>query len=276
LVFDILENYIAGNALMKKKEIINHIVDWLNEYSAKSGTNGFVIGISGGIDSALTSTLCALTKKPVMVLKMPIRQHKAETDRALEHIAWLKKIFTNVSSEIIDLTQVFEKIEEDIPKQVQDFLTMANARSRLRMLTLYAYAGHYRMLVAGTGNKIEDFGVGFFTKYGDGGVDISPIADLMKSQVFTLAKELDISESILKAKPTDGLYADERSDEDQIGATYDELEWAMHALEKKSDEKNFSARQKDVIKIYKDRHRANKHKMEAIPVCKIPRELFSH
>ncbi len=259
---------------MKKKEIIQHIVNWLKDYSAKSGTNGFVIGISGGIDSALTSTLCAMTGKSVVVLKMPIRQHKPEVDRALEHMIWLKKNFPNVSSEVQDLTPIFEKIENEFPEKIQDFLTMANTRSRLRMLTLYAYASHYRMLVAGTGNKIEDFGVGFFTKYGDGGVDISPIADLMKSEVYALAKEAGVVESILQARPTDGLFADGRTDEDQIGATYDELEWAMRALENNADEKTYTAREKEVMKIYKDRHRANRHKMNSIPVCKIPRELF--
>ena len=259
---------------MKKKEIINHIVHWLKEYSAKSGTNGFVVGISGGIDSALTSTLCALTGKPVMALKMPIRQHQAETDRALEHMVWLKKNFPNVSAEVMNLTPVFEKIEDEFPKPIQDFLTMANTRSRLRMLTLYAYASHYRMLVAGTGNKIEDFGVGFFTKYGDGGVDISPIADLMKSEVYALAKEAGVADSILQARPTDGLFADGRTDEDQIGATYDELEWAMRAIESGADEAKFSTREKEVIKIYLARHRANRHKMEPIPVCKIPKDLF--
>lgn len=259
---------------MQKKEIIDHIVNWLKEYSAKSGTNGFVIGISGGIDSALTSTLCALTGKPVLAIKMPIRQHQSEVDRALEHMVWLKKGFPNVSTEVVNLTPIFEKIEDDLPKQIQDFLTMANTRSRLRMLTLYAHAAHYRMLVAGTGNKIEDFGVGFFTKYGDGGVDISPIADLMKSEVYALAKELGVVESILKARPTDGLFGDGRTDEDQIGATYDELEWAMRAVESNTDEKTFTSREKEVMKIYKDRHRENRHKMDAIPVCKIPRELF--
>jgi len=259
---------------MKKKEVIDHIVNWLKEYSDRSGTKGFVIGISGGIDSALTSTLCALTKKPVIVLKMPIRQHESEHNRGLEHIEWLKKNFKNVSSEVISLTDIFEKIETDLPHGIQDFLTMANTRSRLRMLTLYAFAGHHRMLVAGTGNKIEDFGVGFFTKYGDGGVDVSPIADLLKSQVYALAKELGIIENILNAKPTDGLFADGRSDEDQLGASYDELEWAMLALEKNADEKTFSARQKEVMNIYRERHNANKHKMEAIPVCKIPKDLF--
>src|ERR1700757_184022 len=212
---------------MKKKEIINHIVTWLNSYSNHSLTQGFVIGISGGIDSALTSTLCALTKKPVIVLNMPIRQHKAEFDRGAEHIEWLKKNFQNVTSELVDLTGIFEKVEADFPHNIQDFLTMANTRARLRMLTLYAFAGHHKMLVAGTGNKIEDFGVGFFTKYGDGGVDISPIADLVKSEVYKLAAELGVCDNILNARPTDGLFADGRTDEDSLGASYDELEWAM-------------------------------------------------
>jgi len=259
---------------MKKTEIIHHIVNWLSSYSIQSRTQGFVIGISGGIDSALTSTLCALTQKPVIVLNMPIRQHKVEFDRGAEHIEWLKENYTNVTSEHVNLTAIFEKIENDLPISIQDFLTMANTRARLRMLTLYAFAGHHKMLVAGTGNKIEDFGVGFFTKYGDGGVDIGPIADLLKSQVYGLAKELNVVESILNAKPTDGLFADGRSDEDQMGATYDELEWAMLALEKEIDEKLFSEREKQVMEIYRGRNRANKHKMDAIPVCKIPKELF--
>ena len=259
---------------MKKKEIIEHIINWLTDYSNKSGTEGFVVGISGGIDSALTSTLCALTQRPVIVLSMPIRQDHLEHNRGLEHIEWLKKNFKNVSSDIVNLTSVFEKIEADFPKGIQDFLTMANTRARLRMLTLYAFAGNKKMLVTGTGNKVEDFGVGFFTKYGDGGVDISPIADLVKSQVFALAKELGVIESILSAKPTDGLFHDGRSDEDQLGASYDELEWAMNAVEKNTDAKNFSTREKEAMEIYLNRNRANKHKMDAIPVCKIPAELL--
>ena len=259
---------------MQENEIIQHIVNWLSDYAKKSGTNGFVIGISGGIDSALTSTLCALTGKPVIVISMPIRQQAGEFDRGAEHIAWLKQMYPNVQSELVHLTDVFQKIESDFPASIQDFLTMANTRARLRMLTLYAFAGHHKMLVAGTGNKIEDFGVGFFTKYGDGGVDISPIADLMKSQVFALAKRLQIVESILNAKPTDGLFADGRSDEDQLGATYDELEWAMTALENGIEVTSFTERQKQVMDIYLSRNRANKHKMEAIPVCVIPKALF--
>lgn len=257
---------------MKKKEIIDHLVNWLKEYSDKSKTEGFVIGISGGIDSALTSTLCALTGKKCIVLTMPIRQNASEFDRGLEHIEWLKKKFSNVSSHIVDLTGIFEKMESDFPKDVQDFLTMANTRARLRMTTLYAFAGHHKLLVAGTGNKVEDFGIGFYTKYGDGGVDLSPIADLMKSEVYSLAAEVGVIESILNARPTDGLFADGRTDEDQIGATYDELEWAMLYIEHKH-EYILNERQQEVMKIYLSRNRANKHKMDPIPVCLIPANL---
>jgi NAD+ synthase len=151
---------------------------------------------------------------------------------------------------------------------------MANTRSRLRMITLYAFAGHHKLLVAGTGNKVEDFGIGFFTKYGDGGVDLSPIADLMKSEVYALAAELGVVNSILNARPTDGLFADDRTDEDQIGATYDELEWAMKAMENEYDESLLNERQQEVIKIYRQRNRANKHKIDPVPVCKIPENLM--
>ncbi|MDP2387022.1 MAG: NAD(+) synthase [Bacteroidota bacterium] len=259
---------------MKKKEIINHLVNWLKEYSDKSKTDGFVIGISGGIDSALTSTLCALTGKRCMVLKMPIRQSYEEHNRGLEHVEWLKKNFSNVESHIVDLTGMLEKMENAYPKDIQDFLTMANTRARLRMTTLYAFAGHHKLLVAGTGNKIEDFGIGFYTKYGDGGVDISPIADLMKSEVYTLAAEVGVVESILNARPTDGLFADGRTDEDQIGATYDELEWAMLYIENEH-EYILNERQQEVMKIYTSRNKANKHKMDPIPVCLIPKDLKS-
>jgi NAD+ synthase len=257
---------------MKKKEVIAHIVKWLSDYSARSGTNGFVIGISGGIDSALTSTLCAMTGKKCIVLNMPIRQNSVEVDRGMEHIEWLQDKFPNVSSAVVDLTGIFEKMESDYPDEIQGFLTMANTRARLRMTTLYAFAGHHHMLVAGTGNKVEDFGIGFYTKYGDGGVDLSPIADLMKSEVYALAAELGVVVSILRARPTDGLFADDRTDEDQIGATYDELEWAMLYIENK-ETYLLNERQKRVMDIYVQRNRANKHKMDPIPVCLIPAEL---
>lgn len=259
---------------MNKQAIITHIVNWLTNYSEKSKTEGFVIGISGGIDSALTSTLCALTGKKVICLNMPIRQHATEYDRGNAHIEWLKNKFTNVSSAEVNLTPIFEQMEQTYEKDIQDFLTMANTRARLRMTTLYAYAGHHKLLVAGTGNKVEDFGIGFYTKYGDGGVDVSPIADLMKSQVYSLAAEVGVIDSILSARPTDGLFADSRTDEDQIGATYDELEWAMLYIEN-SDTYELNERQKVVIQIYQSRNRANKHKMDPIPVCTIPSEMIN-
>lgn len=259
---------------MKNKEITDHIVNWLKEYSDRSRTEGFVIGISGGIDSAITSTLCALTGKKVICLNMPIRQLKNEYDRGNTHIEWLKNKFSNVSSAEVDLSPVFEQMEKTYDTQIQDFLTMANTRARLRMTTLYAYAGHHKLLVAGTGNKIEDFGIGFFTKYGDGGVDVSPIADLMKSQVYHLAGSLGVIDEILNARPTDGLFADGRTDEDQIGATYDELEWAMQYLEKK-ESYTLNERQTIALGIYQSRHNANLHKIDPIPVCLIPKEFLN-
>jgi NAD+ synthase len=216
-----------------------------------------------------------MTGLPTLVVSMPIRQGNAEYDRATEHIGWLLK-YQNVSVKEINLTTSFEAIEANFPPEIQDHLTMANTRSRLRMTTLYAFACHNKMLVVGTGNKVEDFGVGFFTKYGDGGVDISPIGDLMKSEVYALGAELGIVDSILQARPTDGLWADGRTDEDQIGATYDELEWAMNYIAKRNgigmiELEIPTARQKEVLEIYKRFHTANKHKMVEIPVCKIPK-----
>jgi NAD+ synthase len=258
---------------MKHQEIINHITKWLKSYSDASKTEGFVIGISGGIDSALTSTLCALTGKKVICLNLPIKQNANEYSRGMKHIDWLMSHHPNVSKAEVNLSSIFEEMEKTFDSEIQDFLTMANTRARLRMTTLYAYAGHHKLLVAGTGNKIEDFGIGFYTKYGDGGVDISPIADLMKSQVYALCRELGVIDEILNARPTDGLFEDGRTDEDQIGASYDELEWAMNYIELKSSE-TLNARQQEVMQIYTSRNRANKHKMEPIPVCVIPKQLF--
>jgi len=177
-----------------------------------------------------------------------------------------------VIGEVVNLDEVFDSFERTFPKKIQEFLTMANTRSRMRMITLYAYASHHTLLVAGTGNKVEDFGVGFFTKYGDGGVDLSPIADLLKSEVYALGEELKIVQTIMKASPTDGLFADGRTDEDHIGASYPELEWAMDYVENKRSDA-LSERQKEVLEIYKLRNKLNKHKMEPIPVCLIPKEL---
>lgn len=253
------------------EKVIKHIVSWLTSYCESAGANGFIVGISGGIDSAVTSVLCALTGKKVIAVTMPIRQTAAEFDRANEHIAWLEERFGNASKRTVDLTPVFSEMEDALGEtDNQHTLAMANTRARLRMTTLYAIGQVNGLLVAGTGNKVEDFGVGFYTKYGDGGVDISPIADIMKTEVFTLAKALGIVESIQLAKPTDGLWEDGRSDEDQIGATYPELEWAM---EFDGDEASLTARQKEVLAIFRRFNRANRHKMEPIPVCLVPGHL---
>tara|TARA_B100000963_G_scaffold350226_1_gene360226 strand:+ start:1405 stop:2184 length:780 start_codon:yes stop_codon:yes gene_type:complete len=248
------------------------IVNWLHKYLEKSGLNGFVIGVSGGIDSAVTSTLCAKTGAPTLVLNMPIHQNSSQFKRSMEHINWLENNFSNVKGQEVDLTEIFNSYSKNLPLEVQDDLSMANLRSRIRMSNLYLFASNKKYLVAGTGNKVEDFGVGFYTKYGDGGVDISPIADLYKSEVFQIAKHLDIINSIQNALPTDGLWDDDRTDEDQLGASYDELEWAMKYLDK-SDKETLSDRQIKVLEIYNHYHSVNGHKMQSIPVCKIPENL---
>ena len=257
---------------MNTKEVIEHIKNWLSSYHSQSSTKGFVIGISGGIDSALTSTLVAETNIPLLCIEMPINQNKNQVSRGKNHILWLKENYNNVKSIECDLTGIFEQFKSISPeKNKNQLLALANTRSRLRMTTLYYYAQLNNALVVGTGNKVEDFGIGFYTKYGDGGVDLSPIADLMKSEVFQLAKALKINKEILVAPPTDGLWDNDQTDEDQIGATYDELEWAM----KNNQTKNLSKRQQEVIEIYNKFHAANKHKMMAIPVCNIPDDLKS-
>lgn len=256
---------------MNSKLVAKHIINWLDQYVSNTGLDGFIIGISGGVDSALTSTLCALTGKKTVVISMPIRQTKAEYTRAMNHIADLKAKFPNVESYDIDLTSTFTDFETKMPFQIEDqHLAMANSRSRLRMMTLYAIGQANKCLVAGTGNKVEDFGVGFYTKYGDGGVDISPIADLTKTEVWLLSAEVGVIQEIIDAAPTDGLWEDKRSDEDQIGASYPELEWAM---DYQGDGTNLTNRQQEVLKIYRTFNRANKHKMEPIPVCTIPADL---
>ena len=257
---------------MNTKEIIEHIKNWLSSYHSQSSTKGFVIGISGGIDSALTSTLVAETNIPLLCIEMPINQNKNQVRRGKNHILWLKENYNNVKSIECDLTGIFEQFKSiSTEKNKNQLLALANTRSRLRMTTLYYYAQLNNSLVVGTGNKVEDFGIGFYTKYGDGGVDLSPIADLMKSEVFQLAKALKINKEILVAPPTDGLWDNDQTDEDQIGATYNELEWAM----KNKETKNLSKRQQEVIEIYNKFHTANKHKMMAIPVCNIPDNLKS-
>jgi len=240
------------------------ISNWLEDYLMNSNLKYFVIGISGGIDSALVSTLCAQTGRKTIVVSMPIHQPKDQLKRAHNHINWLKENYSNVESLEFDLTNTFEIFRSLFP--VDNQLALANSRSRLRMTALYQVAGTYGGLVVGTGNKVEDFGVGFFTKYGDGGVDISPIADLTKTEVRQMAKELGVIEEILIAKPTDGLWEDDRTDEDQIGATYEELEWAMTYTP--DDLNPLTPRGEEILIIYKKFNTANQHKMVAIPIFK--------
>ena len=260
---------------MQTEKVTKHIVDWLRDYAVNAGVKGFVLGVSGGIDSAVTSTLCAETGLQVLCLEMPIHQAKSQVSRAQEHITQLKKQYKNVSSFNVNLTTVFEEFKKVVPEDnfTNIELSLANSRARLRMSTLYYFAGIHSYLVCGTGNKVEDFGVGFYTKYGDGGVDISPIADLMKSEVFEIGTYLKVPDSILVAQPTDGLFGDSRTDEDQIGASYDELEWAMITIEEGKTVSDFKGREKRVMEIYTNRNRANKHKMDPIPVCVIPKNL---
>ena len=261
---------------MNTQKVTDYIVNWLKEYATSANVKGFVIGISGGIDSAVTSTLCAETGLQVLCVEMPIHQAKSHVSRGQEHIAQLKERYPNVSSIVVDLTPVFEEFKTEVSldgKQATVDMALANTRARLRMTTLYYHAGLLGLLVAGTGNKVEDFGVGFYTKYGDGGVDLSPIADLVKSEVYKIGEYLKVPKSIMKAAPSDGLFGDARSDEDQIGANYDELEWAMTMNDKDKTIEDFSGREKEVFKIFKRYNSANKHKMIPIPICEIPKKL---
>ncbi len=261
---------------MKTQAIINHIVNWLKDYAKNHHQKGFVVGVSGGIDSALTSTLCAETGLPVLCLEMPIHQSENQVSRAQNHIKWLKSKYDNVQMVQVNLTPVFDSLLAELPKvenEEERLMSLANTRARLRMTTLYYFAALHAYLVAGTGNKVEDFGVGFYTKYGDGGVDLSPIADLLKTEVFQLAEFLGVNSDILEAPPTDGLWGDSRTDEDQIGASYPELEWAMQMKDEGKTNADFKDRQKEVFDIFMDFNQKNQHKMQPIPVCEIPEDL---
>lgn len=260
---------------MQTQKIIDHIVSWLKDYAVKAKVNGYVIGVSGGVDSGVVSTLCAMTGLEVLLLEMPIRQKEDQVNRAQEHIADLKKKFPNVKAHTINLTPVFESFEQSVHEYAEGNpnknLSLANTRSRFRMLSLYYFGQLHGLLVCGTGNKVEDFGIGFYTKYGDGGVDVSPIADLYKTEVYELARGLDLIESIRNAIPTDGLWDAERTDEDQIGATYPELEKIQKEYGTKAVE-DYEGRDKEVFMIFDRMHKAAKHKMVPIPICDVPEE----
>ena len=244
---------------MDTRKKVDFIKNWIQNYvnTMPAKANSLVIGISGGIDSSVSSTLCALTGMKTIVLSMPIKQKSTQHDLSLKHQEWLKKNFSNVEGYTIELDNLFSSFKTSLSKFDNEH-GMANSRARLRMTTLYQVAAANQGIVVGTGNKVEDFGVGFYTKYGDGGVDISPIADCNKSEVWELGKELKILKEIIDAPPTDGLWDDGRTDEGQLGLSYEELEEAMDNESSKNRDK--------YLKIRK----ANLHKMEPIPVCKIP------
>ncbi|EGF10859.1 TPA: NAD(+) synthase [Neisseria bacilliformis] len=264
---------------MDTQAVSAHIVQWLRDYAAAARARGFAVGVSGGVDSAVVSALAARSGLDVLLLEMPIRQQADQVSRAQQHIARLTGAFANVRSLRADLTPVFNLFADTVNVSEADYpakqLALANSRSRLRMLTLYYYAQINGLLVAGTGNKIEDFGVGFFTKYGDGGVDLSPIADLTKTQVYALAEHLDILPAIREAVPTDGLWDTERTDEAQMGASYPELERAMAAAAAGKTRSDFTGREQEVFDIYTRLNRAAQHKIQPVPVCRIPPQMLA-
>ena len=240
------------------EELKVRIVNWLKDYYWKYDIKAFVVGVSGGIDSAVVSTLCAETGLPTYVMTMPLHSKEGNTKLSDAHAKALMKKYSNVRVVNIDLSNTYESLLFDIDQDfVNNKLANANTKSRLRMVTLYQVAGSVGGIVVGTGNKVEDYGVGFYTKYGDGGVDIAPIADLYKSEVWELGEYLDVDQRIVDAKPTDGLWDDGRNDEDQIGATYVELEEAM-------ENKTGVA-----LNILEEYNKKNKHKMEPIPTFKL-------
>jgi len=239
------------------QELKERIVKWIKDYADENKIQSLVVGVSGGIDSAVVSTLCAETGLPVFPLGMPIHQDSDQESLSDLHLAWLEKKYKNVKTLKFNLTKVFEKFKEALQDYSNDNLSLANSRSRLRMTTLYQIAGKYNGMVVGTGNKVEDYGVGFYTKYGDGGVDIAPIADIYKTEVWELGRHLGVNEKIIEASPTDGLWDDKRTDEDQLGASYAQLEEAMEYGTGPA------------VKILETFNGKNKHKMESIPTFKL-------
>ena len=238
-------------------ELKLNIVEWIDEYVKKNPVEALVVGVSGGIDSAVVSTLCAETGLPTYALGMPIHQKEDQENLSDTPLEWLSWKYTNVTKLKFDLTNTFDTFVSSMDGYNNNKLALANTRSRIRMVTLYQVAGSVSGIVVGTGNKVEDYGIGFYTKYGDGGVDIAPIADLYKTEVWELGKHLGVDQRIIDASPTDGLWDDGRCDEDQIGATYEELEYAMETGTGRA------------VRILHDLNWKNKHKMNPIPTFKL-------
>ena len=246
---------------MNSDKKITYISNWIKDYAISLPFNppSLIIGVSGGIDSAVTSTLCAKTGLKTIAVSMPIKQNQSQHDLSLRHLKWLDDSFDNVEIMTIELDEVFKSFELTMTN-FNNKLAFANSRSRLRMVTLYQIAQSNKGIVVGTGNKVEDFGVGFYTKYGDGGVDISPIADCTKTDVWNMGKSLGIMNEIIEAAPTDGLWDDSRNDESQLGLTYEQIEEAMNNTNSEYYDKYLKIRE------------PNLHKMKPIPVCIIPKD----
>ena len=265
-------NAQAGSKMITPKQRIRHIVKWIKQYATKNKISTLVVGISGGIDSSVVSALCAQTGLKTIVVQMPIRQNPKQNNLSSAQAGWLLEQFpNNVVHMSMDLTTVFTAFEKKLAPFGDSELAFANSRARLRMMTLYQIAQSHGGIVVGTGNRVEDFGVGFFTKYGDGGVDISPIGDCMKTDVWAMGQELGLLKEIIDAPPTDGLWADDRNDEDQLGMTYPELEKAMDQDTYSQLRDYATAPEKKLLKRYREIRAKNLHKMTPVPVCMMPR-----
>lgn len=251
--------------------IAGDISAWMGDYAKSNGIETLVVGVSGGIDSAVASSLSAMTRIRTIVLNMPIHQDSSQFELSNRHIEWMKSRWDNVELGFYNLSSTYDEFCSELRTGGVSELSLANSRARLRMTTLYAIAGSNNGIVVGTGNRVEDFGIGFFTKYGDGGVDISPIADLYKTEVYAIGKELGILQEIIDAAPTDGLWNDGRTDEEQIGASYVELEWAMKELESPSGSRP-TEREQEVMSLYLRLNDSNSHKMNTIPIYKLDYE----
>jgi len=259
----------TAKRMITSKQRVSYITKWIRDYAKKHKIKTLVVGVSGGIDSAVVSTLCARTGLPTVAVSMPIRQSKHTHALSQKHCEWLAAAYENVTAETVDLTPIFRKFESTLSHHDSE-LAFANSRSRLRMMCLYQIAQTWNGIVVGTGNRVEDFGVGFFTKYGDGGVDISPIGDCMKTEVWEMGRELGIMQEIVDAAPTDGLWEDGRTDETQLGMSYPELEQAMRLDGLHDDEieiKSLDKQQRAQLKKYREIRARNMHKMLPIPVC---------
>jgi NAD+ synthase len=259
---------------MTPRQRIKHITKWIRDYARRAKVDTLVVGISGGIDSSVVSALCAETGLKTTVVQMPIRQNRKLDNLSSAQAGWLLEHYpNNVTHMSMDLTPVFSAFEKKVGPFGDSELAFANSRARLRMMTLYQIAQSHGGIVVGTGNRVEDFGVGFFTKYGDGGVDISPIGDCMKTEVWDMGRELGLLQAIIDAAPTDGLWADDRNDEDQLGMTYPDLERMMSVdlLKRAQVLTKLSADDRKKLKRYQELRARNQHKMTPVPVCMMPR-----